>query len=422
MLKRLSAPRHDGQPVVRFAVLGTVMRVRRIHGSTTVLSVACLASLCALVLSLSARGTDDPQAAFSDAPPASFNDTQLAPADPTPALADAAAGTALPALVSDPGLSVTELGWVERVLEAGLVAGFSELVGELGHNPAGNVRCHQVTHEIGRRSWVMYRDLVTALSFEPNWCGQGYTHGVIEMWGREEYQPGMSRQLADTCRQTGVIGGSECAHGIGHAVMQDFPELEVAIGRCGELYDEMVFDCLDGVLMIYSQNELAPDSLDAGRSDLGFSVVEFCGLLPVRFATECDWIAGPFWQNATGSLDRSKSLAQCLELAADSLSPYRCAFGVGGNVPDTTGWDPNAALDDCNKGPTALVAACVQGAWRVLDHFMELDGQQSVCQRVESRYREVCVSYISGPNPRENERLLATDPGVLAIAVEGSSS
>lgn len=298
------------------------------------------------------------------------------------------------------GFTETEWGWVARMAEVGERQGFEEIIEFYGRDPRLSPMCHQLVHELGRQSFVRHQSLAVALEFETDWCGAGFTHGVMEMWGRQAYVEGSERSLADECIGTGLVGPQVCGHGVGHAVMQDDPGLQVAFERCARLDQQLVWDCIDGVMMLYSQTYMRPESSDGG--DDGFSVNEFCGLMPDGFVTNCQWIAGAFWLGVTGNPSRPQALEQCLSLVGDEFASLRCAHGVGETVPDVTGWDPVAARDECGKGPDSLRDVCTQAAWRVLSMFMEQDGQGELCAKLPVEQQQACRDALANPLMNRN--------------------
>lgn len=253
-------------------------------------------------------------------------------------------------------------------------------------------------HELGRRAYKAYSDLGKALGFETGWCGGGFTHGVFEAWGRTFDAVSESSSLAAQCASLSLRDQS-CGHGIGHAIMQTTPELSSALSTCGSLPDNLAWDCIDGVMMLYSQSYLAP-APDDPRPDMGFSVKSFCDLIPGKYLQKCEWIAGATWLGVTRNPDRGRAMQQCLSLKATDLSALRCAYGIGDTVPDVSGWDGDKAVEVCRTGPDNLESWCIEAALRLLNNFMKDAGKPGLCPTVSQKNQQLCLSAVAAPDRR----------------------
>ena len=291
-----------------------------------------------------------------------------------------------------------EWAWVTRAESAGFDVAFTEMVKQYDSDPRNSPHCHQLVHELGRRAYKKYTDLGKALSFEVGWCGGGFTHGVFEAWGRTFDASKSSSDLAAKCASLSLRDQS-CGHGIGHAIMQTTPELPDALATCGSLPDNLAWDCIDGVMMLYSQSYLAP-ALDDPRPDMGFSIKEFCDLIPSKYLQKCEWIAGATWLGVTRNPDRGRAMEQCLSLKDSKDSATRCAYGIGDTVPDVSGWDGDKAVEVCKTGPDNLESWCIESALRLLNNFMRDAGKPDLCPTVSQANRNLCQEAVLAPDRR----------------------
>lgn len=181
--------------------------------------------------------------------------------------------------------------------------------------------------------------------------------------------------------------------------MQTVPELPDALSTCGSLPENLAWDCIDGVMMLYSQSYLAP-SPDDPRSDMGFSIKDFCNLIPGKYLQKCEWIAGATWLGVTRNPDRGRALEQCLTLKATEMSSLRCAYGIGDTVPDVSGWDGDKAVEVCRSGPDNIEGWCVEAALRLLNNFMKDAGKAGLCDSISEKNKALCAAAVSAPDRR----------------------
>ena len=291
-------------------------------------------------------------------------------------------------------LGEVEWKWIARSAEVGEEQTFRELLKDYDKDPKRASNCHQLSHELGRRALLRYESLPVALSFETRWCGGGYSHGVFEAWGRTHDEMPSPQQMTKECTVKGI--NRTCGHGVGHALMQESQDLKKNFAYCGELDKELAWYCIDGVMMIFSQSYLKPERTDP-RPDMGFSVVEYCALIPSKYLHACEWTAGSTWLGVTRNPDRARALRQCLDLKSSIYAPRRCAYGLGETVLDESGWDADIVVKICAEGPSNLAVYCQESALRLLQVLAKDAGKEDVCATASVATRQLCVKAKAAP-------------------------
>lgn len=291
-------------------------------------------------------------------------------------------------------LGEVEWKWVARAVEVGEEQTFRELLKEYDKDPKRSSNCHQLSHELGRRALLRHKSLPVTLAFETGWCGGGYSHGVFEAWGRTHDDLPSPQQMTKECTVKGI--NRTCGHGVGHALMQESQDLKKNFAYCGELDKELTWNCIDGVMMIFSQSYLAPERTDP-RPDMGFSVAKYCGLVPSGYIHACEWTAGATWLGVTRNPDRARALRQCLDLKSSVYAPRRCAYGLGETVLDVSGWDADMAVKICAEGPSSLAVHCQESALRLLQALAKEAGKPDICATASSDTKALCVKAKASP-------------------------
>ena len=291
-------------------------------------------------------------------------------------------------------LGEVEWKWVARAEVVGEEQTFRELLKDYDKDPKRSANCHQLSHELGRRALLRHKSLPVTLAFETGWCGGGYSHGVFEAWGRTNDEMPSPQQMTKECTVKGI--NRSCGHGVGHALMQESQDLKKNFAYCGKLDKEIAWNCIDGVMMIFSQSYLKPERTDP-RPDMGFSVSKYCALVPSAYLHACEWTAGATWLGVTRNPDRARALRQCLDLKSSVYAPRRCAYGLGETVLDESGWDPDMAVKICAEGPSHLAVHCQESALRLLQSLAKEAGKDDVCATASVATKKLCVKAKAAP-------------------------
>lgn len=297
-------------------------------------------------------------------------------------------------------LGEVEWKWIARAVEVGEEQTFKELLKDYDKDPKRSPNCHQLSHELGRRAFLRHKTLAAALAFETDWCGGGFSHGVFEAWGRTHDKMPSPAEMTKEC-SVGVVNPT-CGHGVGHALMQESQDLKKNFAYCGALSKGLAWNCIDGVMMLFSQSFLAPKLSDP-RPDMGFSVAEYCGLIPAAYLHACEWTAGATWLGVTRNPDRARALKQCLELKSSIYAPRRCAYGLGETVLDVSGWDAEKAAKVCAEGPSTLVAYCQEAALKLLQALASDAGKPDICATASSTTKLLCAKAKAAPRRLRTE-------------------
>lgn len=367
------------------------LRVRRV--AAVLMTVAALLSArdgARSSATLAATNTPAAPSPSRVVTPASSTTTTSAPGGPT-TLHPGAAPHTENGIIADglTALREQEWKWVRRTEAVGEKIAFAEMVKEYDKDPVNEPYCHQMVHELGRQSYLRHKDLEVALSFETNFCGGGFSHGVFESWGRTDGKGQSALQLSAECDAM-TTNPTACGHGIGHAIMQSAPPLDKAVATCSALSFRYQWPCIDGVTMMYAMSFLTPDPNDP-RPDKGFNIKEFCSLIPDRWAERCEYAAGALWVGVTHFEDRSVALKQCLLLERDAFSAQRCSYGIGDTVLDQAGWDASKVFSICRSGPSNVWVGCAKNALRRLVLLSQQAKRSDPCKPLVAPDREFCT-------------------------------
>ncbi len=117
--------------------------------------------------------------------------------------------------------------------------------------------CHSVMHHIAHIAVHQFKDFGNAMYHGTTLCQNGYYHGVVEEYLRNENADALSpEELRNFCSTSlsatsSAMDTLNCVHGIGHALMyMTRNNLPKSLIRCGDfLNDHMRSQCLTGAFM-----------------------------------------------------------------------------------------------------------------------------------------------------------------------------
>jgi hypothetical protein len=140
--------------------------------------------------------------------------------------------------------------------------------------------CHPAAHRLGHFALQEIGQVEAAFAAGDNKCLGGYLHGVVQAAvheGGSQLTVSMCTDLADRDLR------AECAHGLGHGLLDHVGHIREAIRDCDALQQETdIYDCRGGVLM---QN--IAQSTDLEEADFTAQVAHACDSLRGGVQEEC---------------------------------------------------------------------------------------------------------------------------------------
>jgi hypothetical protein len=276
---------------------------------------------------------------------------------------------------------------ITRVFESG---GVDAAVGEFERLASSSEQlrfnCHAWLHEIGELAgtYTDWSELPEVISID---CQGGLLHGVLQGVATRLDENELQGFVNGFCAQrkapadfTTEMMGTECAHGIGHALaVRLFPDVESAVSLChpSGLTGQEQQLCVGGVLMEVGYANLVVRGYASGEARVGFSgvdalrVVELCNSIrgDGSLFSEC---VSRWWMFAGPEIGDhpSRMYMECIEklsVGNPDESGMPCARGVGSwavqAAPRNSGdepWSPYVAryASACNSLPGSAAGWC----------------------------------------------------------------
>ena len=120
--------------------------------------------------------------------------------------------------------------------------------------------CHFSVHHIGYAAFEKNPDLAENLMEGISTCRNGFYHGVLSAYfdNLESEGKDFSNWYKEGCDEfVDTKKYQPCLHGIGHGLVFYYnDDLESSVDACHELPVDQSSDCIDGVMMQYTDNEL----------------------------------------------------------------------------------------------------------------------------------------------------------------------
>ena len=139
----------------------------------------------------------------------------------------------------------------------GVDGALNVLRAEVAFEPQFEGMCHQAMHHIAHIAVHQFKNFGNAMYHGTTLCQNGYYHGVVEEYLRNENVDALTpNDLRNFCSTSLVATSSRtdtlnCVHGIGHALMyMTRNNLPKSLIRCGDFWDgHMRSQCLTGAFM-----------------------------------------------------------------------------------------------------------------------------------------------------------------------------
>lgn len=209
--------------------------------------------------------------------------------------------------------------------------------------------CHQAMHVVGRASGKSVASKNGTLVFPSEsgrLCTAGYGHGMVEGYLQSGGSVGNLPELFQhMCIKKSSV--TDCAHGLGHAVMRRLDSSSESISKCTTLKGIAIDDCANGVYM------------EVAIRNKPITVHNFAGMCKeqptIELQKDCYFYL-PGLANTKG-LSLNKTIGICTKYAG--IAKADCFESVG----RLEGLD---SLKACAAVPTQYGDDCMQGALRLV--------------------------------------------------------
>lgn len=185
----------------------------------------------------------------------------VAPGTPAPRPAPTPAGdTPIGAACAPDNQACLIMAWSSAVDTIGVSATVAAFEARLPNEPLIASACHPIAHAIGSGAYDVYDDSVAALLAGSEACAGGYSHAVLvrELMDvpSDAIEALVARGMA-VCTTPAVAADdvliTECAHGIGHAIVVRLSDIDTAIAGCMQIEAMpeawLSIICADGAIM-----------------------------------------------------------------------------------------------------------------------------------------------------------------------------
>lgn len=241
--------------------------------------------------------------------------------------------------------------------------------------------CHQAMHVVGRSSGQGFATQGKNLVFphhSARLCTAGYAHGLVEGYLQ---QGGAISNLPILFQHMCVTKSAEsdCAHGLGHAVMRRLDSTSDSIAKCTSLNAERIDDCANGVYM-----EVAIRNKPISLTNFASMCSKQAG---ANLKSDCFFYL-PGLANAKG-LPIAKTIEACNTYAGDYLAD--CAEAVGR-------MQGIESLPTCTKVPASVAQPCMQGALRLaLSSKLVTPAQarKRCTTKLPAKYHKDCLALVT---------------------------
>ncbi|GEM_PF-6719952 len=200
----------------------------------------------------------------------------------------------------------------------GVAHALSLLDAQIKHEPLFAGACHAVMHHIAHIAVHEYGTFGEAFLHGNTECQNGYYHGVVEEFLRNENLNTLSAgDIRNFCNQTAHTSSSStaelnCVHGIGHAlVYMTRDDLPRALVRCGDFLDDHLrSQCATGAFMQHTFiSATSSSSLETVKNDPAFRCVQMLGNQDECWITLSAIVIGKKENNTSMALQFCHSLA-----------------------------------------------------------------------------------------------------------------
>lgn len=250
-----------------------------------------------------------------------------------------------------------------------------------------NVRsyCHTITHQVGHKAYYLY-GMAGALTYVDDFCGSGYTHGVVEEAVKNN--PRLLDNPKNICSGLAPDLFERCYHGLGHGIQKLFEDLKLSLPYCISRDKMFSGRCTEGVYMEYftsyytkGDTNLDPFKTCAEPGMLNSGVCYFYA--PIGYLKE-NRLGHEYMLDRCSSIQDANSSANCIKGTMSRFVKDR---------PDETAKIDNlcGSFSDIQKRQ-----ACIKGALSyTLVHYGKKSAGKSLCDILKNSKQE-CLDLL-GP-------------------------
>jgi hypothetical protein len=298
--------------------------------------------------------------------------------------------------------------------------------------------CHYISHGIGHGALKIEKDFSKAFKMLDGrglfkniaTCGNGYYHGVIEEYAKDETDPDkliiLFKNLLSSSEVTKGIQSLISFHGIGHtALIQSLYNAEDALYICKNITDSVSnkFECYTGIFMEMGAHK----SLYRVTSDGKFELT-YCKTLISEFRPACYMEQSSIVEylvEKTGRRDFSKNILHCKNIT-DTVDRMSCvklnairSVRIARHEDVKTMCANTTDLDEkiyCTGVTASKIASSLNLKRDSRDYAMVV---RDICGTIEGTlYRVSCFKM----NYTERENLFYTSPENISVPLGSFSS
>jgi hypothetical protein len=254
--------------------------------------------------------------------------------------------------------------------------------------------CHDLVHEIGRASFLKYKSLEEALTFQNSFCSSGYIHGVFEEYFiNDEISSSTLSTLCDNIPLP--FDAWQCNHGIGHALMyQSGGDIVNTLQICSQsLSHQASLPCFNGAYMELFNREIMLHEASSINPENPF---EICSSMTIK-QSDC-YLYSPTYFTLNLDWSYEDTLEKCLDLeGAPRLS---CINGTASEATNRTQHNMKKVFALCDRfEPSAELRACIRGASTITIFVTaSIDKALFACNEA-GKYKEQCRTVVKEYQP-----------------------
>lgn len=254
--------------------------------------------------------------------------------------------------------------------------------------------CHTVIHSLGEQAWRNLGDMTKVYKESTDQCSSAFLHGALVRAFDDIPEAGLADRAVTLCTGLGAlnkVAGSECSHGIGHAIMVQLNSFERSAAVCESLdANSGRGGCLEGLMMEYS-SKFPMDAV--GGAAAAVEAYKSCGKLEHPESRQmCVYTVGePSLRSDGRQGDLAPSWKRCLDFVPADMLTF-CARGLGKGAPSQMNWDPLTTAKICSQVPSPYGADCVHVAVETLAYVVRnTEAPHAMCEALAGEYQKACL-------------------------------
>ena len=258
--------------------------------------------------------------------------------------------------------------------------------------------CHPMAHHMGEFLFgYLEGDLRAASDLADYRCARGMMHGILEntiqienMLHNQDIEDVDIKQRCDDIREyLGKSAQRECAHGIGHSVINIYDyNTTKAVQRCNDFDIKNDIVMCNGGLFMQNMGEYAKNR---GGDFSDTSLYYPCNQFETNDAASSmcyRYQANYFLSKTSYNIEESKEL--CLGIDDKRYIPI-CMRGIASHLAKNNFADIEKTKIMCDNYPDEYQNQCIKGSIESLTRFVSEDKAEKFCQIIDEKYTDICL-------------------------------